>query len=166
MSETLALLWSTSRISIVAHNYSTYRVFGDILCMSEGSAIALLFKMRDDYEAERRRLHVDHAALVARVANLEQMLEDLTPGGSEFHGNPQRCRDFVKRSMATVIKTMLENKKLVERVAELEAQLAAARRWEPVEMDNVCIALGYGETQPLPDGYAVCRVAGEGEGHE
>lgn len=74
MSETLALLWSTSRISIVAHNYSTYRVFGDILCMSEGSAIALLFKMRDDYEAERRRLHVDHAALVARVKELEAQL--------------------------------------------------------------------------------------------
>lgn len=51
---------------------------------------------------------------------------------------------------------------LQARIAELEAQLAAARRWEPVEMDNVCIALGYGETQPLPDGYAVCRVAGEG----
>jgi hypothetical protein len=28
-----------------------------------------------------------------------KLLESLTPGGSEFHNNPQRCHDYVKERM-------------------------------------------------------------------
>ena len=52
---------------------------------------------------------------------LEDQLLAMTPGGSEFVGSPQRCLEFIKDRMATVMKVAATNKTLR---AELDAAKA------------------------------------------
>jgi hypothetical protein len=55
----------------------------------------------------------------SRIAALESQLESLTPGGSEFHNNAQRCIEWTKDRLSTTGKIAAERNML-------ESQLAAA----------------------------------------
>lgn len=39
-----------------------------------------------------------------RLEDLERALLDLTPGGSEFHGSPQHCLDWIKDQVLFTVK--------------------------------------------------------------
>jgi hypothetical protein len=68
--------------------------------------------------------------VAGKFADAWQAIEDallaLTPGGSEFVGSPQRCLEFIKDRMATVMKVAAKNK-------ALEAELEAAKAREEAE---------------------------------
>lgn len=64
----------------------------------------------------------EHRALLA-----EQALESLTPGGSEFHGSPIYCAEWIQRRMTNVMQQVKARKAAEVRVQELETQLAEAQ---------------------------------------
>jgi len=67
------------------------------------------------------------AAMTTRAERAERLLEDLTPGGSEFHGSPARCAEFVRNRMAGVI----EQVKLRQAAeAKLETAITRAGQFE------------------------------------
>ena len=50
---------------------------------------------------------------------LERLLADLTPGGSEFHQNPQFCADFVRKRLASQAPAALKQRiKLLEEIIQ------------------------------------------------
>jgi tetratricopeptide (TPR) repeat protein len=53
------------------------------------------------------RVATNIATLEAAKQQAERLLEDLTPGGSEFHGEPQACYDFIKQTMQTKMMGMI-----------------------------------------------------------
>ena len=57
-------------------------------------------------------------AMRKRAETAERLLENLTPGGSEFHGSPERCAEFVCNRLAGVTRQ-------VELRKQAEAKLAA-----------------------------------------
>lgn len=64
---------------------------------------------------------------VKRAEQVERLLEDLTPGGSEFHGSPERCAEFVRNRLAGVI----EQVKLRQAAeAKLETAITRAGQFE------------------------------------
>lgn len=60
-------------------------------------------------------------------AFLERALEDMTPGGSEFHNAPGRCIEWVKARLATVTSLARERNELRN---ELEATKIALDMWK------------------------------------
>lgn len=61
---------------------------------------------------------------------LMSMLESLTPGGSEFHHEPETCVRFVKDRQRTAITATLKRREAEERcneLSELVKKLDAAR---------------------------------------
>lgn len=60
-----------------------------------------------------------------RVVDLEKQLESLTPGGSEFHSDPERCIQWVKDRLATVSKQVKKRKEAEAENAKLRATIAA-----------------------------------------
>lgn len=52
------------------------------------------------------------------------VLESLTPGGSEFHNDPQMCKQFIRDRLATVTKVARERNELREENNILRAALA------------------------------------------
>lgn len=67
------------------------------------------------------------AAMTTRAERAERLIEDLTPGGSEFHGSPARCAEFVRNRMAGVI----EQVKLRQAAeAKLETAITRAGQFE------------------------------------
>lgn len=67
--------------------------------------------------AELKRLSNIAFQLEEDRDKLIMSLEALTPGGSEFHNDPQRCLDWISDRMKTVVN---EVKKRKEAEAELE----------------------------------------------
>ena len=59
-------------------------------------------------------------ALLAENKRIIKLFELLTPGGSEFYNDPDRCYRFAKDSHATMGKVAAERNALRARVAELE----------------------------------------------
>ena len=59
-------------------------------------------------------------ALRAENKRIIKLFELLTPGGSEFYNDPDRCYRFAKDSHATMGKVAAERNALRARVAELE----------------------------------------------
>ena len=57
-------------------------------------------RMRDALEGltQKQDALIDAAHYIEWLGRL---LEDLTPGGSEFHQNPQFCADFVRKRLAS-----------------------------------------------------------------
>jgi hypothetical protein len=51
-------------------------------------------------------------SLIGEARELQRLLEDLTPGGSEFHDDPQRCAQYVRERLATVARVQAENRRL------------------------------------------------------
>jgi hypothetical protein len=62
------------------------------------------------------------AALTAQVERLTKALDELTPGGSEFHDDPERCLQFIKDRMTS-------NGKLAAERNELREALTACFEW-------------------------------------
>jgi hypothetical protein len=58
-------------------------------------------------------------SLIGEVRELQRLLEDLTPGGSEFHDDPQRCAQYVRERLATVARVQAENRKHTANVKKL-----------------------------------------------
>jgi hypothetical protein len=58
-------------------------------------------------------------SLIGEVRELRRLLEDLTPGGSEFHGDPQRCAECVRERLASVARVQAENRRLREALEEI-----------------------------------------------
>ena len=65
-------------------------------------------------KSESRTLREEHNALVNLNADLLERLLALTPGGSEFAGDPMRCLEFVEDRMATVMRVAANNTALLE----------------------------------------------------
>ena len=63
--------------------------------------------------------------LQAENERLNRMLLDLTPGGSEFHGSPQKCYDFIVDSTAHFGKVAAERNHLRDENERLRAALEA-----------------------------------------
>ena len=63
--------------------------------------------------------------LAQRVVDLEKQLESLTPGGSEFYNDPERCIQWVKDRLATVSKQVKKRKEAEAENAKLRATIAA-----------------------------------------
>ena len=62
---------------------------------------------------------------VERSRAAERLLEGLTPGGSEFHGSPMQCAEWVADRLASLSKLVLQRKAAEQRAAEAEALLKA-----------------------------------------
>ena len=60
----------------------------------------------------------EHRALLA-----EQALESLTPGGSEFHGDPIYCAEWIQRRMTNVMQQVKARKAAEARVKELQEEI-------------------------------------------
>jgi len=52
------------------------------------------------------------ARLEMRIVKLERLLLDLTPGGSEFYGSPERCAQWAKDRMTMTGKLAAERNRL------------------------------------------------------
>lgn len=63
---------------------------------------------------------------------VERMLSDLTPGGSEFV-NPKNCFNWIKTYMSEtqrlLVKAVIDRRQAEEKVEELENQLGELRSW-------------------------------------
>ena len=72
-------------------------------------------------------------ALELKRAELQEHLESLTPGGSEFHGSAGRCVEWVRARLATTGKIAAERNELRARVEEMAELCRRAAR----EMNNL-----------------------------
>ena len=72
-------------------------------------------------------------ALELKRAELQEHLESLTPGGSEFHGGAGRCVEWVRARLATTGKIAAERNELRARVEEMAELCRRAAR----EMNNL-----------------------------
>ncbi len=68
------------------------------------------------------------------VKKLKRLLEDLTPGGSEFYDDPQACFDFVKEHVHSFPKMLLQERR--RRDAEIEKLKTAASYAEKVAYET------------------------------
>lgn len=76
-------------------------------------------------------MQVEYPKLVAENQKIKRLLEELTPGGSEFHNDPEYCAKWIREnrqenhfSLAKIIKAEKEeNKRLADSNKELK-QLA------------------------------------------
>jgi hypothetical protein len=59
----------------------------------------------------------------ARIAALEAAIESLAPGGGEFHGDADRCIEWVRARLSTTGHIATERNRLRRRVTTLEAAL-------------------------------------------
>jgi hypothetical protein len=66
------------------------------------------------------------------INDLRRALEDMTPGGSEFHGSPGRCLSFIRERMSTATKIVGERNAAIElaerainNASQSEAKLSA-----------------------------------------
>jgi len=72
-------------------------------------------------------------ALELKRAELQEHLESLTPGGSEFHGGAGQCVEWVRARLATTGKIAAERNELRARVEEMAELCRRAAR----EMNNL-----------------------------
>ena len=77
-------------------------------------------------DAVRDSLRKENKALRAENKRIIKLFELLTPGGSEFYNDPDRCYRFAKDSHATMGKVAAERNALRARVAELEKLMLEA----------------------------------------
>jgi hypothetical protein len=73
-----------------------------------------------DYEAEARELRITSAKLM-------RLLLDLTPGGSEFAGDPEACAAWLRARLASTGKLAAERNKLREQAEQMAKLLAEAQ---------------------------------------
>ena len=85
-----------------------------------------------------------------RANAAESFLEGLTPGGSEFHGNPTMCAQWVADRLSTMAKLVLQRKAAEQQVAEAERiiEVALEERYQDEVVDTGMEDLDIGE-----DGY-------------
>jgi hypothetical protein len=94
-------------------------------------------------ELEALDLHRQRAnELVKRVQDLERLLESLTPGGSEFAGDPQSCARWVRDRLASVGKLAAERNRYQGQAAALANALQAIYdgindEWHPAFRDDL-----------------------------
>lgn len=89
------------------------------------NAQGLSYRMSEDYQqmvaSQIRAAFIAGAqSQSSRIKELERMIESLTPGGSEFVGDPQRCIDYTKEVAAGIPKLI---QPLKSRIKELEEAL-------------------------------------------
>ncbi len=78
------------------------------------------------------------------MKTLAERLVALTPGGSEFHDDPDRCLDWLEKRRWEVVDQVLRRKALEDRVQELMA-LLKRRASECAAMPEDEFQQGYGE---------------------
>ena len=83
------------------------------------------------------------AALTTERDSCQRMLEDLTPGGSEFYRNPIRCRNWVQDRLssahASTVKAVQERDDALARLAAAEAlYLDAVDGYARAEHQDYC----------------------------
>jgi hypothetical protein len=88
----------------------------------------------DPREAIITKLRAELAAMTTRAETAEAALESLTPGGSEFHGSPANCAEWIGKRMANVMRCIKE-RKAAEAKLELVSDYVAyyVTAWEPFE---------------------------------
>lgn len=81
----------------------------------------------EEVEAFKEELIQENQRLLKEIVTMNRLLEDLTPGGSEFVNDPQRCAEFIRdqqKSIAKVIKPLkFEIASLKEALEKLDASV-------------------------------------------
>jgi len=100
------------------------------------------------YSLGMRKEAYELAQLMAAAPSITERLVAMTPGGSEFHDDPNRCLNYIERRMARVIEQVRKRKEVEEQRDELleaaEAALAhiTGDGWDGTE--------GQDKDNPLP----------------
>ena len=81
----------------------------------------------------------------------KRLLEDLTPGGSEFHDSPERCAEFVRNRMAGVIEQVRRRMEAERERDALAAELAAVKAVPVVGLHDLSLR------ELIAAGYAISR---------
>jgi hypothetical protein len=76
-------------------------------------------------DAEIERLYDTITRLITRAEAAEQTLESLTPGGSEFHGSPANCAEWIGKRMASIVQNVKARREAEARAEATEQALAA-----------------------------------------
>jgi hypothetical protein len=69
-------------------------------------------------------------SLIGEVRELQRLLEELTPGGSEFHDDPRRCAEHVRERLATVSRVQAENRRLREALEQIRSTMGRKSIYE------------------------------------
>lgn len=101
----------------------------------EGSALVYRTRVLTGSENNLQtweKLAAEVNRLREETKRLDRLFQSLTPGGSEFVNDPERCIKFAKdvqTSQHNIIKKWVKaEKKAVARIAELEAELAEVKK--------------------------------------
>ena len=69
------------------------------------------------------------ARLMAAAPSITERLVAMTPGGSEFHDDPNRCLNYIERRMARVVEQVRKRKEAEEQRDELLRACERALPW-------------------------------------
>lgn len=74
------------------------------------------------------RLQAETVTIRKQLEDIEQALLDLTPSGSEFHGSPQRCLDWIKARISSTGKLAAQRNRYRKAGEELAKAVDNSRR--------------------------------------
>ena len=94
-------------------------------CTPADAMFAKAYAIIDELSNEVAHIEGDNRALKNRESELEALLYGLTPGGSEFLGDPEACAAFAAGQGKRVVEAIRKRNEAEARVRELEAQVAA-----------------------------------------
>src|ERR1017187_3742365 len=95
-----------------------------ILTDAEMEAIVTKHAQESNPYPEVARIAASHVAVSKALKNTQRLLEGLTPGGSEFFNDPERCAAFVRERLAGPFGTVKQKLEQAEaRIEQLETAL-------------------------------------------
>ena len=93
-------------------------------CTAADGMITKAYAIIDELSNEVAHIEGENRALKIREGELEALLYSLTPGGSEFVGDPERCAAFAAGHGKRAVEAIRKRNEAVACVRELEAQAA------------------------------------------
>ena len=86
-----------------------------------------------------KKLRAELAAMTARAEAAERLLENLTPGGSEFHANPTRCVEWVRERLQGVAAQVEKRKAAEEQLAAVDeyGSYCIVAWWKSINNPNI-----------------------------
>ena len=94
-------------------------------CTPADAMFAKAYAIIDELSNEVAHIEGDNRALKNRESELEALLYGLTPGGSEFVGDPEACAAFAAGQGKRAVEAIRKRNEAEARVRELEEQAAA-----------------------------------------
>jgi hypothetical protein len=104
----------------------------DVMVIAKADVLAMLAEVERltgevaEYKAGREDLIQTGLSLVADRSRFRSAILSLTPGGSEFYDEPERCVEWARERMANAAKLAKERNELRAEVERLTGELAAA----------------------------------------